>query len=78
MLRRQFIQLCAAAFVAPALGKLEALAPSPGGPILAIEMTQPLWLLEMQAYERFFAAHVGVRRRDIPKLPVRPLEGDQW
>jgi hypothetical protein len=77
MLRRSFLKFLTAAVVVPAVMPLEAFVPSPIGPVLAVEMTDPYWLLEMRAYERFLAtwqrARVnGVKRRDIPKLPIRP------
>lgn len=77
MLRRSFLQLLAAAVLAPAVTPLERFVPSPAGPVLALEVTDPYWLLEMRAYERFFAtwqgARVhGVKRGEIPRLPLKP------
>ncbi len=78
MLRRSFLQMCAAALAVPLVTKFEpvtaVLSPVP---VLAVETSAPYWLLEMQAYERFFAEW-GPRRGKtlyegrIPKLPLHP------
>lgn len=76
MLRRSFLQLLGAAIAAPAVTRLEAFVPSPAGPVLAVELSDPYWLLEMRAYERFLATwgpqRGRVPRSAIPRLPLRP------
>lgn len=80
MLRRSFLGLLGAAIVAPLVSPLEAFAPA-AVPVLAVETTVPYWLLELQAYERHMAwwtsrvyGEPRITRREIPKLPLRPLE----
>lgn len=65
MQRRSFLSLLAVAAAAPWITPFDALASAPVtplGPVLAIETTTPLWLLEMQAYERLYNEAWSARR----------------
>lgn len=81
MLRRSFLQLLAGLGAAAALSPLEALVPLSPAPVLALEVTDPYWLLELQAYERFLARVgpkvPGVRRSRAVMLPAKPLEAER-
>lgn len=72
----------AAAAVVPVLGKLEALAVD-APLVLAVDPTVPLWLLELQAYQRLYNAAWSARMDRTfggtprgyawrPTFPVRP------
>lgn len=78
MHRRSFLSLLAVAPAAPWVTPFDALALAPTtplGPVIAIEASTPLWLLEMQAYERLYATAWQARRDGT--LPPTP-RGARW